>query len=390
MWNRRQLLKTFPALVIAAPVYQRDPSRVVSLWIGSCANHGDTNGIYGAQFDPRTGTLSAPVLQVRTPRPSYFAILPAKERGRVLYAVNELSNGKGAVAAFTVSADNLLSPLNQVPSQGDGPCYLSVNALTRTVYTANYHGSSISVFPALRDGSVGEAIQHLDFRDPRRFDRPGPDPRQVTPHPHSVTMSPDRRFAIVNDLGNDSIDVFSIHQSDGCLSGDGPVRCKRPPASGPRHIAFHPNRRWAYGISELNSTLQHYRWVEQTTSAQLEPLGPEVSMLGTNAPGQAANAAAEVAISADGRFLYATNRGDDSLTVFLIDQQSGALLFRQRTSSGGKTPRHFLLDRSGAWLLCCNNGSDAVTVFARDPHDGRLDGPRSTAAIECPMFSLFA
>ena len=389
MWNRRRLLKTLRALAIAPPGIKNSVSRSNYVWIGSCANASDHNGIYGAQFDPHTGKLSAPTLRARTRRPSYFAILPGETA--VLYAVNELSHGEGAVAAFAISsAGDRLSPLNHVPSRGDGPCYLSVRAQTRTVYTANYHGSSVSVFPVLplEEGALGPAIQYLDFKN-TRFGKPGPDPRQVTPHPHSVTWSPDHRFLIVNDLGNDSIDVFSVRPNDGCLSSQGPVRCQRPPASGPRHLAFHPRRPWAYGISELNSTLQQYQWVEQGASAKLEPLGSEISTLADATTG-AGNAAAELVIAADGRFLYASNRGDDSLTVFSVDADSGALRFRQRVPSGGHTPRYFLLDPSQRWLLCCNNGSDAVTVFARNPRDGSLEGPRSTIAIECPKFCLYA
>jgi 6-phosphogluconolactonase len=388
MWNRRQVLKALPAVAITPSGVRLRADRSHYVWIGSCADASNSNGIYGAQFDPLTGKLSAPSLRVRTPRPSYFDILPGETP--VLYAVNELSHGNGAVAAFAISAGNRLSPLNEVPSQGDGPCYLSLCARTRTIYTANFHGSSVSVFPILplENGALGPAIQYLDFKN-TRYGRPGPDNRQVTPHPHSVTWSPDRRFLIVNDLGNDSIDVFSVSPSDGSLSSQGPVRCQRPPASGPRHIAFHPRHPWAYGISELNSTLQQYKWIEQANSAKLEPLGPEISTL-ADASSNAGNAAAEVVIAADGRFLYASNRGDDSLTVFSIDAHSGLLHFRQRIPSGGKTPRHFLIDPSQAWLLCCNNGSDAVTVFARDARDGSLDGPRSTVAIECPKFCLYA
>jgi 6-phosphogluconolactonase len=265
-----------------------------------------------------------------------------------------------------------------------------VNAAKRTLYTANYTGSSISVFRALPDGSLVPAIQHLDLKDTARFGHPGPHRRQGMPHPHCVTLSPDGKFAVVNDLGNDSLDVFTI-TPDGRLSDDGPTLTKTPPVTGPRHIAFHPNGRWVYGINELNNTLRQYQWQKHGNAAELHFMDQSISTLAPNTPDSTRLiTASEVAISPDGRFLYTCNRGDESLTVFDIAPKDGTLSFKQRISCGGKEPRHFTLDPSARWIICCNDNSAAVTVFRRDRSNGTLTGPVQTVSIDAPEFALFS
>ncbi len=363
-----------------------------SLWIGSCATRGAANGIYHSWFDAATGKLSEPTLAAATGTPSFFTMMPDAKGRQILYSVNELEHGQGSVSAFLVDgAAGILMPINKVSSVSDGPCYISARPATRTLYTANYTSSGITVFHALPDGSLEPAIQHLDLKDTKRFGTPGPSVRQGVSHPHSTTLSPDGKFCIVNDLGDDSIDIFAI-APDGKLSDTGPTLVKMPAVTGPRHVAFHPNKKWVYGINELNNTLRLYAWEEHGGTATLRYMNESISTLEPDGPAPAPGeplTASEVAISADGRFLYACTRGDDSLTVFAI-AQTGALKFVQRITSGGKIPRQFTLDPTGGWIACCNNNSPAVTLYRRNAADGTLSGPVQTLAVASPEFALFS
>jgi 6-phosphogluconolactonase len=164
------------------------------------------------------------------------------------------------------------------------------------------------------------------------------------------------------------------------------------PGSGPRHIAFHPNGRWVYSINELDSTVDQFLW--STTSSRTQPqgllvkAGPPVKTIAPGFPG-GRNAAAEVQVSRDGRFVYASNRGEDSLVVFMVAPTDGTLTLIQRISCGGRSPRHFTLDPSGRWILCGNQDSASVAVFRRDPTSGRLAGPTQTIPLDSVMFTLF-
>ena len=217
-------------------------------------------------------------------------------------------------------------------------------------------------------------------------------PARNIPHPHSVHLSPDNRFLLVNDLGSDRISVFTVNPATARL-GPPALFSNNRPGSGLRHIAFHPNGRWVYSINELDSTIDRFLWT--TTSSRTDPQG---LLVNTGAPVKtiapsfpvAKNTAAEVAISLDGNFLYASNRGEDSLVVFSIAPVNGALTLVQRISCGGRTPRHFTLDPSERWLLCGNQDSASITIFRRDSASGRIGGPTQTIPLDSPMFCLFA
>jgi 6-phosphogluconolactonase len=279
-----------------------------------------------------------------------------------------------------------------VPSAGAGPCYISLDATGEAAFVANYYGSSIASYRVLPSGALSEPVERIDYKNPK-FGKRGPNSaRQDIPHPHSVHLSPDNRFLLVNDLGSDHISVFAIDPATARL-GPPALFSNDRPGSGPRHIAFHPNGRWLYSINEIDSTLDRFLWT--TTSSRTDPQG---LLVNTGAPVKTIapsfpvvkNTAAEVAISLDGNFLYASNRGEDSLVVFSIASADGALTLVQRISCGGKTPRHFTLDPSERWLLCGNQDSASITIFRRDSASGRIGGPTQTIPLDSPMFCLFA
>jgi 6-phosphogluconolactonase len=413
VFSRRQFLITLP-MITALPrllddselsqsftlphLHQKPapPPPPTFVYFGTDTAAGAAQGIYLSRFDAANGHLSPAQLIAPTLRPTYLALAPPTSgQQRRLYAVNEVSDPSGTVSSFLINTTSgALSPINQVTSAGAGPCYISVDATGESAFVANYAGSTIASYRIRPDGSLSQPVARIDYKE-RRFGTRGPvAARQDAPHPHSVHLSPDNRFLLVSDLGSDEISVFPIDPATAELGAPALFSNDRP-GSGPRHIAFHPNGRWVYSINELDSTIDHFLWT--TTSSRTDPQGL-LSYTGfhisTIAPGfpVAKNTAAEVSISADGNFLYASNRGDDSLVVFTIALADGSLTLVQRISCGGKTPRHFTLSSESdeRWLLCGNEDSSTVTVFRRDGATGRLGGPVQTISVPSPMFSLFA
>jgi 6-phosphogluconolactonase len=311
----------------------------------------------------------------------------------VLYAANEgQDEHSSGISAFAVdTASGALKPLGKVSAGGAGPCYVSVTGDATAAFCADYAGSAIASFKVNPDGTLTEPVDRISFKQPQ-FGHHGPNAaRQDAPHPHSATVSPDNRFVVVNDLGNDNIVTFYIHPDTAQLGPPQINEC-RVKGCGPRHVVFHSNGRWVYGINELNSTIQHYLWNTTHRTADPEALlteaEPAVSTLDPSYHG--VNTAAEIAISPDCNYLVASNRGENSLVVFHIDPVTGAPAFVQRISCGGKTPRMFTLDQTGRWVLCGNQDSSTITIFARDESTGQLSGPVQTVPIAMPQMVLFA
>jgi len=360
-----------------------------SVWFGSCARNSTSNGIYHCWFDAVKGVLSEPTLAAPTEQPSFLCTMRDERKRLILYSVNEIARREGAVASFVVDeVAGTLMPLNCIGIKNVGPTYISARPSTRTLYTANYTGSSLSVLRADPDGQIAEVLQSFDTKDPR-FGTPGIHTDQGVSHPHSVTLSPDKRFVLVNDLGDDSIDIFAV-QKDGRLS-ETPLLVKVPAGSGPRHLAFHPNGRWVYGLNELGCALRQYAWVERNSGAELRYLDRSISAVDPTQqpPAGTRVSAAEVEVSSDGRFLYASARGVNAITVFTIGRHDGALTFKQSVSSGGKAPRHFKLDPTAEWLICCNNNSSDMTLLRRNKTDGTLTEPLQTVKVDGGEFALF-
>jgi len=409
MLTRRRFLLTLPAFAatqhlvphlaaaqaLAFPHLRKKPPAPTPpslIYFGTDTTGGVAKGIYLSRFDAVAGHLTQPQLAAATARPSYLALSSPIAGQRRLYAVNAINDPAATVSSFLMDpATGALKPINQVSSAGAGPCYISLDAGGHAAFVANYFGSTIATYRILPNGALSEPVERLDYKD-RKFGTRGPNAHQDIPHPHSVHLSPDNRFLIVNDLGSDEISVFTVDPETARL-GTPALFTNDRPGSGPRHIAFHPNGRWAYSINELDSTIDLFLWT--TTSSRTAPqgllvkAGPGVKTIAPSFP-VAKNAASEVEVSSDGRFLYASNRGEDSLVVFTIATADGSLTELERISSGGKTPRHFKLDPTGHWLLCGNQDSATITVFRRDPATGQIGGPTQTLALDSPMFLLFA
>jgi len=287
-----------------------------------------------------------------------------------VYAVNEVSDYKGeksgAVSAFAIDrATGKLMLLNQVASKGGGPCYITVDKSGKYVLVANYDGGSVAVFPVLTDGRLGEAssfVQHEGH---------GTNPeRQEGPHAHSIDMSPDNRFAIVDDLGLDQTLVYRFVSTNGSLANDASndaKTAKAAPGAGPRHFAFHPNGNFGYVINEMQSSVTAFAY--NATDGVLHPL-QTISTLPKDFAKE--NTAAEIEVHPSGKFLYASNRGHDSIAVFAIDEHKGTLTSVEYAPTKGASPRSFEIAPGGSLLFAANEKSDNIVLFRINTQTGRL------------------
>lgn len=352
---------TAAAAALAGRATPQSPSKkssspLLRVFVGTYTGAG-SRGIYKVELDASTGAVvEGPALAAPSKNPSFLVVHP---NGRFLYAVNE-TGGAGAVSAFSVDRDSgALSFLNQQPSGGADPCHLAVDAEGRNVVVANYTSGSVGVLPVASDGSVRPAtsVRQLTGSGPNKG-------RQAGPHAHGVFFDPSKRFLLTADLGSDRILVERYDPATGTSEPGGPGSVSLEPGSGPRHLAWHPSGRALYVLSELLSTVSAFHW--NAASGSLSSF-QRISSLPSGYSGT--NTAAEIAVSPDGRFVYASNRGDDALTVFSADA-GRKLAFVGRVPTGGRTPRHFAIDPSGRWLIAANQGSSSVVVFRLDPATG--------------------
>jgi 6-phosphogluconolactonase len=336
---------------------------------------GTNAGFSLAHFDTDTGVLTKPEFLLAATAPAFFVIHPD---GRHLYTCNAASSG--GVSAYEIEPHTgALKFLNRVSSGGAGPCYVSLDQTARFALVANYAGGSIAVFAIQPDGSLGERaafVQHTgNSVNPQR---------QTHAYAHSIIVDPSNRFALVDDLGVDKIFVYHFNAQDGSLTPNDPPFAGIRPGSGPRHLAFHPNGRWVYVISEIASTVTAFNWNPANGSlAEFQT----ISALPENFNGT--NTSAEIALHPNGKFLYASNRGDDSLAVFAIDPATGKLGLVERVSCGGRTPRFFTFDPTGKWLLCSNHGSDTTVVFRVDEKTGKLAQIGQPVSVSYPFCERF-
>ena len=358
------------------PAGSRDSKNLLRVYVGTYTG-GESRGIYRIDLDAAAGrVVSGPELAAASENPSYLAFHP---NGRVLYAVNEIGNfrggGTGAVSAFAVDpTTGSLALLNQQPSAGADPCHLAVDPLGRSVAVANYSGGSVAVLPLDADGRLQPAarVRHLSGSGPNAA-------RQQSPHAHGVFIDPSKNFLLTADLGSDRILVERWGAAAGEPSGAAMEGASLPPGSGPRHAAFDRSGRVLYVVNELFSTVTALRW--DAERGRLEPF-QTIPAVAAGFSGD--NKSAEIAVSPDGRFVYVSNRGDDSIAVFRVGSDDGRLEFLERVPVGGRTPRHFAIDPAGQWLFVANQNSNSVNLFRIGRTSGRLARVKRPLAVVSP------
>ncbi|WP_338746554.1 lactonase family protein [Pseudomonas putida] len=338
-------------------------SHAATLLVGSYTD-GASQGIYRYQFDDKVGRIdSTPLQVVKSVSPSWL-VLSADQRQ--LFAVNETPQGHAS--SFSISSKGEIKPLNQVATQGDEPTHASLSRDQRYLFVANYAvnpdpGGSLVVIPVAKDGKLKPVVQQA------RHKASGVNPeRQAGAHVHSLVLSPDGQHLYASDLGADRVFIYRYDgaSADHPLTAAIPASVALPPGSGPRHLLFDAKGQHAYLTLEMNAEVVMFDVQDgNLVERQRLPL--------TERQEAAAKAAGGLHLSADGRFLYVSNRGTaNEIVAFSVGKQDGQLTFLQRRPVEGDHPREFALDPSDNFLLVANQKSNQIVVIRRDPRSGKL------------------
>lgn len=352
------------------------PTRELLLYVGTYTS-GKSEGIYLYRLNLSDGSLKRAGVTGGVSNPSYLALDHAR---RFLYAVEETEEFEGeksgAVSAFALDRREG-SPrfINRQASKGGAPCYVTVDATGRFVLVANYLGGNVAVLPVTKGGGLAAAT------DVKQDSGSGPNrERQEAPHAHCVLLDASNRHAYSCDLGTDKVMVYDFDARRGSLTPNSQPSISLKPGAGPRHLTFDRAGRHAYVLNELGSTVTAF--ARSRASGALREL-KTYPALPSDFRGE--NTGADIHLTPDGRFLYCSNRGHDSIAHFRVDASKGSLTPSGHTPTGGKSPRNFAVDPTGRFLLVANQRSDSVVTFRIDPSTGALEATGHTAEIPSPV-----
>jgi 6-phosphogluconolactonase len=382
-----RLLSFFPWHLVVAVVlgigtatnsmHARDHLALLGTYTGE-----NSEGIYAVRLDSETGALSTPQLVAELSNPEFLALHP---NGKFVYALtrSERPEGtnSGAVAAFEVDVESgHLSLLNVQSSNAGSLTHLAVDASGRMLMAASYGGGYVVSFPIESDGRLGSRASFISHDGPL-----GPNAiRQEKPHPHSVTLSPDNRFAFVADLGLDRVFIYGLSPEDRTIAPHDPAFFAVEPGAGPRHTRFSTDGTTFYVLDELDCTITSCRY--DAADGVAEPF-QRISTLPNDFEGS--NTDSEIRVHPNGRFVYSANRGHDSLAVFARDPETGALTRIEVVPCGGNHPRNFSLTPDGAWLLCAHQHSNSMAAFKVNPDTGRITAVGKTVHAPTAVCVLF-
>ena len=390
--NRRDFLSGAAALsgsaaltLAAHPLLAATTPQAHLLLVGTQtgAAPGKSKGIYAYTFDSITGELSKTGLAAASDNPTFLVTAPDK---RTLYAANELDSfeGKpgGSVTSFTLDpTSGHLTQVSQSAAHGASTCHVAVDHTGAAVFAANYNGGSAASFHVSDRDHLSPSVSFFQYAGH------GPDKdRQTAPHAHRVTVSPDNRYLLVNDLGLDLIHIYQLDAATGRLTPNDTPSWQAPAGSGPRALLFHPNGKFAYCVCEMASKVIVLAWDAEAgtlTTKQEFPLPLQ--------PHTGPSTGDDIVLDRHARFAYVTNRGDNNnfIATFAVSPDGSRLTFQRRSSCGGSIPRHLALDPSEHWLLVANQESDTIAVFARDPQSGILAETGKTFPLSKPQCLVF-
>jgi 6-phosphogluconolactonase len=375
--NRRTFLTSVPfaslAGALAAGTAAKGGEYIV--YVGT-NTHSKSKGIYAYRFQPSSGKVTPIGLVAETPNPSWLTVHPGL---RYLYAVNEaeLKREPGKpnnISSFTLDrTSGKLTFLNRASAGGQGPCYVSVDRTGKVLLLANYGSGSVAALLIQTDGRLGEATAFVQHKAASVNAQGQPRPRG-----HCILASPNNRFVLAADLGLDQLFVYRFDAAKGTLTPNDPPFAKIASGTGPRHIAFHPNKKLVYVVSEMGNIVTMFQYADSTGT--LTDLGT-VSTLPKDFTGKSTSA--EIEVDRAGKFLYTSNRGHDSIALFAIDPKKGTLTPVEYVPTQGKTPRNFALDPTGQYLFAANQDSNNIVLFRVDPNTGKLT-PSGTVLDDAP------
>jgi 6-phosphogluconolactonase len=378
-FSRRNFLCTASAAALAAcPSFAARHSHAApgapkrkKVYVASLA----PDGLLAYHWDPIAATLEPAGVAAKVEKVAWIA---ATAMGEYLYTASELDNFNGKATGEVASFRQLhgeLTPISAVNAAGIGTCHVALDRTGRVLIAVDYVGGSAASYK-VKAGELSEIVwqEHYSGR--------GPTARQESAHAHFASFSPDNRYAYINDLGLDLIHIYKVNVATAQLTAAGTYRAAA--GAGPRTLHFHPNNKTAYCVNELASTVDVLSWDRTDGSLTLIK---RISLLPEGYTGPTRGC--DTVITKDGKFVYFANRDNDFIYSFRADVHTGELTPIKRTSSGGKTPRNFVLDPTEKWMLVANQDSNQIAIFARDPETGELAEECKTFAVQAPMRILF-
>lgn len=387
---RFSLLSAFILLLVIGPRFLSAESKNMkpaSSYLVYVATNPATHrqGIYNYRYDPHSGKLTPIGMAAEQANLGWLTTDP---QHRFLYAASESDpqlgarghKGEGSIASYSIDRKTgALTFLNKVDGGGAGSCYLLVDDSGKTLFVANYGSGSVASFAIKHDGSIGERISF----DQHTGSSINP-VRQEGPHAHAVVFSPDRRFFFVPDLGTDQIKIYRVDASKGTFTPNDPAFVTVKAGLGPRHFTFGRGGKFAYVVCEMGSSVVVFSYDPVKGS-----LTPVQTIFNLPDGFTGIDNSAEIEMDQSGRFLYASNRGHDSITVFAVDPAKGTLTKVQVAPSLGEIPRNFALDPTGKYLIVGNQMSNSLVVFSVDPKDGKLKATGEKLEVPSPCDILF-
>ena len=342
---------------------------------------GSSKGIYAYRFNSVTGELSKVGLAAATASPTFLVTAPDR---KTIFAANEVEDfggqKSGAVSSFSLDpATGTLTQVSQVTSKGAAPCHVAVDHTGSSVFAANYNGGSAISYKVTGHDHLSEPVSFIQYTG----HGPNAD-RQQAPHAHRVTVSPDNRYLLVNDLGLDLIHIYTLDAATAKLTPNEIPAWNAPAGSGPRALQFHPNGMFAYCVTEMASQVIVLKWdadggtLETKQVLQL-PIQPQ--------PGPVTGC--DIVLDKDASFAYVANRGDDFIATLAVSADGSRLTLQRRSSCGGTVPRHIALDPTERFFLVANQGSDNIAVFPRDANSGQLSEMGKSFPLSKPQCLIF-
>jgi 6-phosphogluconolactonase len=378
--NRRHFLQSLPAAALVARQAMSQAAMPTlgtqRAFVGSTGK--DAQGIFSTYFDPKTGSFSLPEMAAKLPGNDSMALHPHNRRR--LYSTCVV-DGIANVAGFDmVDGPEILRPINRETAKGTGPNFLSIDPSGRVAMEANWGSGDISTYQLAKDGTLSPYVEHIEYGEANH----GPQPAQIHSRCHSILTAPGGRFVLVNDFGADRIYVYALDAATAKLTPNDPPFYQAAPGSAPRHLVFHPNGRLIYCNNELTNTVDLLAWDEKRgVLTRVDSW----STLPTDAPPKCRTA--DIALSADHRFLYGSVRGLESMVVWAVGRD-GRLQQVQFLKVDGVENRCVTLDATGRWLVAANQRSNDVVVFPRDPKTGKLSAPVSSIKLLGACYVLWA
>jgi len=391
IFGRRDMLRMAASSALSAERALRAETKSYLVYWGTYTEgggqfgNGESQGIYVSRMDAATGRITQPELAAETPNPSWLVIHP---NHRYLYGVNERLEAGGKVPPGEVSAFSIdrktgkLTAINRVASRGGQPCHIATDKTGRMAMVANWSTGSTAAFPIGRRGELGESSAFSQHEGPRSG---APAPGQPQVHCHSVVVTPDNRFLLSTDTGLNKVYVYRLDPSKAAFTPHDPPFLGIEKPTNPRHLALHPNAKWAYVSNEINPggcTMLRF----DAARGVLEE-GPVAASVPADYKGR--TSPAECAVHPSGKFVYESNRGHNSIAAFRVNPDDGTLTLIECFVPGGETPRSFAIDPSGAFLIAMMQRSGTIVPLRIDQQTGKLSPAGDPLKLPLPVCAEF-